>query len=983
MGKRENKIYKSLMSNVFDINFGQKNKKRTIVSESYLKSSDYLNHKSYVKSLLYEAGKMSKEDFLDSTFENPDTGKQVKVRSALQYDQNTAAYKIAKAHQNKAGFGEEDLVDKQGGGEEEQPTQQPKQEPPQEKEPKQPQEKPEEQDDSWMEGKDGWEILDDERAKVKKIRKYSDKEYEEETGEYFENDTTKQIAPNAFKDEADMIAKMKAAKPVFLSSEKMQNMSNTDVGDILDASEEGGRAAMLKLGKERAKEYGKDWDRLEKGIQSNSAVPAPMALRDKNGDLHLLAGNTRLMSFTASGKKLPIKVIDYDGEFNYDEGGDKSNKEDRLDKVGSSFKTSNGKTLYSVGGGYYADSPGGEAKYIRAESIEILDEDITAKNQKGQTITVKPLTRKEKKEIANKTYEESESRAKEIYGEDLSAPLLQNSKTSDELLNQGYSENKYWTAPGNAGSAYNENVSNEGVKILEKYPDLSEEELAAILFRRTRGTKLGKQQKSTRVHSPSKKNTGAVPDGLTKDEVDLYRSAIIAARSAKSKYNRAVDGASAAQAQVGFGSNTTIQSFGGTSRVSGKKGKDANTPDDVVADLEALVGEIESADKCYIYDDETGKVYEIPKKVLISWVKVSGGGENASDTAVITKDENGNLIFDGWSDKKAFNDLQGNSTLNDDYAKQSSNLSKLEQSNQIDKSTASQAKSIIDRAKKKSSQIEADYKKAPKKEAQYFGTLFGEDRERIIQHLKDQEMGYDKDGTKNHVRNAMKHYGVSTHEELLDKLVDESTVGKPSADRLKVINRAADMERKYLKSQGNKIPAGLDTKRILSDAREQALNLQRETIEELNRLKGKTKSGKEKRLGDLLGFQETIDFLHIDKIEQPETDDDYTAILKRNTQLVMAGVAVKPKTIKECLDVDDLTEYEDDFEVVTEEELIYDKETQKYTTGKIVYIYALSKDGSEKRYVAKKVYRSKSGATGKTSNTIEWSNDMQQCFDSK
>jgi hypothetical protein len=168
--------------------------------------------------------------------------------------------------------------------------------------------------DDWTSGKDGWEILDDDRAKVEKIRDYFDKEYQEETGEYFENDVTQKVAPNAFKDENDMIQKMKAAKPIFLSSEDMQNMSNTDVGDILAASEDGGKDAMLALGKERAQQYGKDWDRLEKGMTSNSEVPAPIALRDKNGNLHLLAGNTRIMSFTASGKKLPIKVIDYDGE---------------------------------------------------------------------------------------------------------------------------------------------------------------------------------------------------------------------------------------------------------------------------------------------------------------------------------------------------------------------------------------------------------------------------------------------------------------------------------------------------------------------------------------------------------------------------------------------------------------------------------------------------------------------------------------------
>lgn len=170
----------------------------------------------------------------------------------------------------------------------------------------------------WTDGKDGWEILDDPRSKVKNIRKYTDEELQGETGEYFDNETTKKVAPNAFKDESDMIQKMKDAKPVFLSSEDMQNMSNTDIGDILSASEEGGKDAMLKLGKERAEQYGKDWDRLEKGIAKGNAVPSPLALKDKSGKLHLLAGNTRLMSFTASGKKLPVKVIDYDGEFQYD-----------------------------------------------------------------------------------------------------------------------------------------------------------------------------------------------------------------------------------------------------------------------------------------------------------------------------------------------------------------------------------------------------------------------------------------------------------------------------------------------------------------------------------------------------------------------------------------------------------------------------------------------------------------------------------------
>ena len=53
--------------------------------------------------------------------------------------------------------------------------------------------KKEREDDDWMKNKDGWEILDDERSKVKKTRDYTDEEYEDETGEYFGNSDV--IAP--------------------------------------------------------------------------------------------------------------------------------------------------------------------------------------------------------------------------------------------------------------------------------------------------------------------------------------------------------------------------------------------------------------------------------------------------------------------------------------------------------------------------------------------------------------------------------------------------------------------------------------------------------------------------------------------------------------------------------------------------------------------------------------------------------------------
>ena len=57
------------------------------------------------------------------------------------------------------------------------------------------------------------------------------------------------------------------------------------------------------------------------------------------------------------------------------------------------------------------------------------------------------------------------------------------------------------------------------------------------LYRKTLDTALGKQQKKTIVESPNKNEKGSIPEGV--ENKDLYKSNIIAARSAKSKNDRA------------------------------------------------------------------------------------------------------------------------------------------------------------------------------------------------------------------------------------------------------------------------------------------------------------------------------------------------------------------------------------------------------------------------------------------------------------
>ena len=57
-----------------------------------------------------------------------------------------------------------------------------------------------------------------------------------------------------------------------------------------------------------------------------------------------------------------------------------------------------------------------------------------------------------------------------------------------------------------------------------------------------------------------------------------------------------------------------------------------------------------------------------------------------------------------------------------------------------------------------------------------------------------------------------------------------------------------------------------------------------------------------------------------------------------------------------------------------------DRETNKFTTGKVVEIFAIDKEG-KKKFIGVKTYRGKGGPDSKTSTTTQWSHNMQKCFD--
>jgi hypothetical protein len=656
-------------------------------------------------------------------------------------------------------------------------------------------------------------------------------------------------------------------------------------------------------------------------------------------------------------------------------------------------------------------------KYDKKHPAYIAAIKLKDKGKKSQTVTTPPAkklgagdfrptadipsekpTKKAKAQPKDSTESIAKQKqvTKELYG-DGNGPLLQGSKTSQQALDNGYVEGAAWVAPGNAGSNFNENMSNEAVKILEMHPDLDEETLARIIYERTKNTKLGLQQKDVSIGS---ENKIGIPSDIENKEI--YRNCVVVARSAKSKADRAAMGADRATQEGKFGKKRTKQVFGGTKE-----------------DLARCEQTINNAKKIFIYDAETDTVYEIPKEVMLDWVKSSGGGENAADTATLTLDENGNVIYDGWSDKKTLKDIQGNSTLVDDYTKSEERLNNLVSTGQIDEKTANKAKLLILKDKQAIKDIEAGLKDISIQQSTYFLSMKPKDFDRLgddaattpetKKHFSNFKKGVDdvlsgkaKGGKKtNAIREGILPRNENESDDAylvrFNKLVAKkqklsngnyfkvmSSVGKAgmlSGDDRKVIERTANSEKSNYKKDGKKLPAGLDTDLALSELRKKSLGIQTDTFKNLNKLTGKSSTGKTKKLGDLLAFDDAKGLLHLDKIDTPNNEKDFTQILRRNTQLAMEGIAVSPKTIKECLGVANTKELEDSFELSFVERYTYDKDNVR-VTGKVVYVYAINKDG-KKEEIAQKVYRPKQGPTAPTANTVTWSAGMQKCFDSK
>ena len=142
-------------------------------------------------------------------------------------------------------------------------------------------------------------------------REYTPEEIRSEQDEYFANDATKKALPNLFRDRDDVTYWVKDAQLELLDLHELNSLNNSDIKEIL--SEPTQKARMLSTLR-LMKEYGKNYRRLFAAFKKGYKLPPPLVVRDKNDDLYLLAGNSRLMMAAAFGYNMPVKIIKFKKE---------------------------------------------------------------------------------------------------------------------------------------------------------------------------------------------------------------------------------------------------------------------------------------------------------------------------------------------------------------------------------------------------------------------------------------------------------------------------------------------------------------------------------------------------------------------------------------------------------------------------------------------------------------------------------------------
>ncbi len=660
--------------------------------------------------------------------------------------------------------------------------------------------------------------------------------------------------------------------------------------------------------------------------------------------------------------------------------------------------------------------------------------DVNKSSKPEEKPEEKPKQSKEEKDESNR--KKSEEVRNKIYGEGGQGTLVSDGDTPKEqsdleirqlCLEHGYKDfendsGRGKPAPGNAGSMFNEVLSGEGTSILDNEPDLTEEELARVLYDQFCGTKLGNEVKSSSLDAGVK--AADVPDDVEGKNKGCFSKCLVTARSAKRKQQRALESVdSVREAGVEFGEVKKIHSFYGHA-------------ESLKAQVAIIKQKLKEGKKV-LAPDGTEITDVMSEEELYDLILTGGGGDNPSDTATFIEDEEGNLILNFTSDKMTTADQQANSTLINEI----NNRKKTVEGLGLSDDDAKTATDEIDRHKE---EVDVEQQKL-KKIVSPVGTQMLKDVEDNEEALNDfiedwegnedtsahwnnwqkaiaKDNGWEEPYTEEQKRCAAKLLMKVTSNEI-NRPIDPKT-DRPQRGGAPEVKVSEDCKTKrWLSADTAKIPArsaarqhkagkkGYDVKENIENIRKNIIRMERNHLVELNKIKVSV-DGVEKGLGELIEGQQISDQLHLKMMDE---DENHPMMSHGLFEVNMGGNPVNKKVLQKCLaegkedftskdfikgfkvmapDVDEPgdrytwncslatgqkpPEFDDKGEVI--DSGICKDGTPRRATGRVMYIYAVTSEGKLIK-VAQKNMRTKTGDLGKYDTTVTYHKEMQECIE--
>ena len=566
-------------------------------------------------------------------------------------------------------------------------------------------------------------------------------------------------------------------------------------------------------------------------------------------------------------------------------------------------------------------------------------------------------------------------------------------KVKQDMLTHGFGGYQKATgkkpAKGSAGSAFQEIVSGQGVKMLFNENKTSEE-LAEDIYQQFGETELANEQSETSLPNsayPDHINDAvskAIGNGTQKKpefpddykkamkEKAKYSKCIIAARSAKVKHKNAVDAAEKAKEAGNYGTTERVKDFYGA--------------DD---SMKAMTDELDKAKangkkvQVVIPPSETPILVD-PDDLKDFIQDGPNDGYNASDTAIFTFDEEGNVICHFDSDKIDVNNIQDNSTIIKEGKAYKEHIDKSD----LPEETKKECAKIVDDYNNQITEIEDNYTKQAIPIADVLVKEVGIDKLMEVVDDYDDTLNRPKTGNidsamfskKGELRDDYKKYLPKdadldnlTTAQKVEAITKKVAAGEGTKSDVKVVEKLGlGIQNKYPEQEG------VDVKKNISEMRKKVVNLQRKRIDELNKKGSVEVDGTPIPVGDFVESQETIRGLSLYLMDEIQYEEGNPKSLKGIVKKNMGGVEVTGKELRHCIGVKNSKDYQKRFEAVEREKLMTDRKGN--ITGKEVFAYFVNPETGKKIEVGSSVYRSKVGSTGKSSKTKSFGPDMQKCF---